>query len=309
MEKEKILIITGPTAVGKTDLSIDLAKRFKGEVISADSMQIYKGMDIGTAKVREEEMQGIPHHLIDIVEPNVEYTVSDFKSDASGIISDLNKKGSLPIVVGGTGLYINSLIYNLNFTRVEANQEIRDKYEDYALNFGNDALHDKLKRLDPKSAEKLHPNDVKRVVRALEIYDLTGRPMSETSPNFREKNNKYDFYLLGLYRNRKKLYERIDYRVDLMIEAGLIEEVEGLLSMGYDEDLVSMAAIGYKEVVDYIKSRTSYETMLETLKRNSRRYAKRQLTWFRREEDVHWVDVEDFNQLELIDDIEKNLKL
>ncbi len=303
--KDKFIILLGPTAVGKTDLSIELAKRFNGEIVSCDSMQIYKYMDIGTAKIRKDEMEGIEHHLLDIVYPDDEFTVSNYSDLAKEKIREINARGKLPIFVGGTGLYINSLLYELNFSKVEPNYELRDKYENLAKEYGNEYVHNLLKEIDIVSYERLYPNDLKRVIRAIEIYEMTGEKMSDND-NFRKPNEDYDSYLLGLFMDREKLYERINLRVDIMLENGLIEEVKSLLDRGYSRDLVSMQAIGYKEIIDYLEGNICFEDAILLLKRNSRRYAKRQLTWFRKEDRVNRIDVENYNLDILLDDIEDN---
>lgn len=305
--KEKFLMILGPTAVGKTNLSIDLAKKFNGEIISCDSMQIYKEMNIGTAKIKENEMKGIPHYLIDIVKPDEEFTVSDYSRLAKEKILEINSRNKLPILVGGTGLYINSLIYELSFTEVKPNYKIRNKYENLAAEKGRKYVHKLLREIDEESADKLHPNDLRRVVRAIEIFEMTGEKMSDQNKNFREPNKDYNSYILGLRMDRSKLYERINHRVDLMVEEGLIDEVKYLLNKDYDKDLVSMQAIGYKEIIDYLEGSISYEESMVILKRNSRRYAKRQLTWFRKEDRVNWVDVEDYNIENIYKGIEEKL--
>lgn len=306
-KKDKFIILLGPTAVGKTDLSIELAKEFDGEVVSCDSMQIYKGMDIGTAKITKEEMDGIPHHIIDIIEPDKEFTVSDYSNLAKEKIREINSRGKIPIFVGGTGLYINSLVYDLDFTEVRPNYDIRDKYETLVEEKGNDYVHNILSEIDPESAKKLHPNDSRRVIRAIEIYESTGEKMSERNKNFRKPNKDYDIYMLGLKMDRQKLYKRINKRVDIMIDNGLLEEVNSLLRDGFNRDMVSMQAIGYKEIIDYIEGNTSLEEAITILKRNSRRYAKRQLTWFRKEERVNWIDVENYDKNKLFLDINNKL--
>lgn len=306
-KKDKFIMLIGPTAVGKTDLSIKLAKYFNGEIVSCDSMQIYRDMDIGTAKIKEEEKDGIVHHLIDIVNPDEEFTVSDYSKLAKSKIKEINSKNKMPIFVGGTGLYINSLLYDLSFTEVKPNYEIREKYERLAEEFGKEYVHNILKEIDKLSADRLHPNDLRRVVRAIEIYEVTGEKMSERNNDFRKPIEEYDSYILGLNMDREKLYQRINLRVDMMLEEGLLEEIKYLLNKGYTRDLVSMQAIGYKEIIDYINGDVSLEESIELLKRNSRRYAKRQLTWFRKEEKVNWIDVEDYKIEDIYNNIEKNL--
>lgn len=292
--KENLFVLTGPTAIGKTELSVNLAKDLNGEVISCDSMQIYKYMDIGTAKVTREEAAGIKHHMVDLIDIDQEYTVADYKEDATGIITNLNKEGKLPIVTGGTGLYINSLVYELNFVRIAPNQEIRDKYEKIVDERGNDYLHKLLENVDFESAKKIHPNDVKRVVRALEIYDQTGKTMTEYNKDFRKKNTSYNLVMVGLDMDREKLYDRINHRVDLMIENGLIEEVKSILDMDYDRNSIALQGIGYKEIISYLEGEISLDKAIKDIKQGSRNYAKRQLTWFRRDKRIKWFNRDDY---------------
>lgn len=286
--KERLLVIVGPTAVGKTDLSIQLAKRFNGEIISGDSMQIYRGLDIGTAKVTKEEMQGIPHYMIDIKEPYESFSVSEFQQEARKYISQINKKGKLPILVGGTGLYVQAVIYDYRFTKIGANPELRKKLEQFAKRYGNEALHSKLKELDPISYRTIHPNNLKRVIRALEVIEQTGKPFS----SFQQKQIEpvYHAIFIGLSMERKKLYARINARVDKMIEKGLIEEAYRLYQQNL-RDSQAAQAIGYKELFYYFDGKLSKEEAIELLKRNSRRYAKRQYTWFKNQMDIKWFDV------------------
>ncbi|NLK42886.1 MAG: tRNA (adenosine(37)-N6)-dimethylallyltransferase MiaA [Tissierellia bacterium] len=296
--KENLLIIIGPTAIGKTSVSIGLAKKLNGEIISADSMQIYKYMDIGTAKVTPEEMEGIPHYLIDIVYPDEEYTVADYKMNAEELITDINNRNRLPIVVGGTGLYINSLVYDLNFTQVPPNEDIRNRLENLANKFGNEHIHKMLEEVDKESFNRINVMDRKRIIRALEIYEVTGKPMSKQSNNFRKPIDKYNLQMIGLNMDREKLYERINLRVEKMIEAGLIEEVSNLLRMGYHKNLVSMQGIGYKEIIRYLEGETSLDESIELIKRGSRNYAKRQLTWFKRDNRIEWINVDEFSKMD-----------
>lgn len=302
MKKKPLFILVGPTAVGKTSLSIALAKVLNGEIISADSMQIYEYMDIGTAKITDEEKDGITHYLIDEVTPDVDFSVSDFQSKAKTYIGKILNEDKLPMVIGGTGLYINSLIYDLDFTSSVSNWNLRYEYEEKANAYGNKYIHDELKNVDPVSADRVHVNDTKRIIRALEVYYETGKPMSESYKDFRKPSNEFDIVMIGLRMDREKLYERINKRIDIMMEQGLIEEVKSLLDKGYSEDLTSMQGIGYKEIISYLKGECSLEETVEILKRQSRRYAKRQLTWFRKEERIHWIDVDEFDS---IDEIEK----
>lgn len=296
----KIIVIVGPTAVGKTKFSVELAKKINTEIISADSMQIYKEMDIGTAKITRDEMQGIKHHMIDIVSPNDNYSVSDFKLDSEKIIDDMLEQNKTPVIVGGSGLYVNSLIYDLDFSNAKANDKLRDYYGYYYREHGIDALYNKLQKIDPAAAEKIHKHNVKRVIRALEVYDLTGVKFSENNTDIRKPSNKYECILVGLSMERKILYERINQRVDKMISEGLIEEVSNLLNKGYHKNLISMRGIGYKEIVEYLDGNCSLEEAISTLKRNTRRFAKRQYTWFLKDENVKWFDIKDINEIDLI---------
>lgn len=292
--KKNLLVITGPTGVGKTNLSIDLAKLYRGEIISADSMQIYKYMDIGTAKIKDFEIDSIPHYMIDIVEPDKEFTVSNYRDLAKENILKVHEKSKLPIVVGGTGLYINSLVYDLQFASVPPNQELRNHYEKVAEEKGNDYLHKTLYAIDKTSAEKISIGDLKRIIRALEIYELTGKTMSQYNKNFRKESKDYNLCMYCLTMDRSRLYERINLRVDRMIEEGLIEEVKSLLERGYDPNLISLQGIGYKEIILYLKGNISLDNSVEIIKKASRNYAKRQLTWFRRDKRFNWVDIDNF---------------
>ncbi|WP_047154116.1 tRNA (adenosine(37)-N6)-dimethylallyltransferase MiaA [Aneurinibacillus tyrosinisolvens] len=289
IEKENVLAIIGPTSVGKTALSLELAARFSGEIISGDSMQFYRGMDIGTAKASPEERAAIPHHLIDICDPDEEFTVADFQRRTAALISDMNSRQILPIIVGGTGLYIQSVLYGYRFSQAGEDEAYRASLSSLAETDGNEALHAKLSAVDPLTAARLHPNDVKRVIRALEIYHLTGKTMAEYQQ--RSEESPYNLLLLGLTMDRALLYERINTRVDQMIEAGLIEEVEGLLRKGYDASLRSMQALGYKEIIAYLQGLTTKEAAVELVKKRTRNFAKRQLTWFRAMKDIVWFDV------------------
>lgn len=306
--KENLCILTGPTAVGKTELSLSLAKNLNGEIISCDSMQIYKHMDIGTAKATKEEQEVVKHHLIDFVDVDQDYTVSNFKNDAKNIITNLNNENKLPIVTGGTGLYINSLVYDLNFVKIPPNEEIRKVYEDIVSEQGEegkDYIYNKLKTIDEESTKKIHRNDVKRVIRALEVYDITGKTMSEHGKNFRKENEDYNLVMIALTMDREKLYDRINRRVDIMVKNGLLEEVEGILKLGYDKDLISLQGIGYKEIIDYFNGNISLDDAIEQIKKGSRNYAKRQLTWFRRDERFKWFNKDDYDsEIELSKDIE-----
>lgn len=296
--KEKLIVIVGPTGIGKTSLSIEIAKKISGEIISADSMQIYKYMDIGTAKVEEKEMDQIRHHLIDFLEPDEDFSVADYRKLAKEKITNINNKNKIPILVGGTGLYVNSLVYDLNFTRVASDEDIRHRLEKIKDEFGNEHLFNMLEKVDPISAEKINLNDTKRIIRALEIYEITGKVMSLHNNNFRKLNDEYDLIMIGLNMDRKKLYDRINQRVDSMIENDLIDEVKRLLSLGYSKDLVSMQAIGYKEIIMYLDNTVSLDRAVEMMKKGSRNYAKRQLTWFRRDERIQWFDIDEYSSLD-----------
>lgn len=300
--KNKIIVILGPTAVGKTYVSVEVARTLKTEIISADSMQIYKGMDVGTAKVTQEEKHGILHHMIDIREPDEDYSVSDFKSDAEKIIDRLLAENKVPVIVGGSGLYVNSLIYDLDFGRAKSDEKIREYYTSYYRDHGEDALFELLLRVDPEAGEKIHKNNVKRVIRALEVHDITGRKFSDLNPDIRRGSSKYDCILIGLSMERKMLYQRINQRVDVMVSHGLIGEVKSLLDKGYDKSLVSMQGIGYKEIIDYLEGKMPLDEAVSILKRNTRRFAKRQFTWFLKDKNVKWFDMDD------LDDIDRTVK-
>ena len=300
--KDKLIIIMGPTAVGKTNLSIELAKSINGEIISADSMQVYKYMNIGTAKIKESEMSGIPHHLIDEVYPDDSFTVSDYQKKAKKLIKEINQKGKVPIVVGGTGLYINSLVYDLNFGLVPPNPKFRDEMETLALVNGNDYIYNKLLKLDPDAKNSISVNDRKRIIRALEICTSTKKTLSHYNEDFRNEVRDYDLFMFCLSMNREKLYSRINYRVDLMMEEGLIQEVESILKEGYKKDLVSLQGIGYKELIMYLNGEISLDESIDLIKQKSRNYAKRQLTWFRRDNRIEWIDVDSYDSIHEIKD-------
>lgn len=288
--KPKVIVIAGPTASGKTALSIELAKKVNGEIISCDSMQIYKEMDIGTAKVTKEEMQGIKHYLIDIISPTQRYTVSDFKRDSEKAIEEILAKGKVPIVVGGTGLYANSLVYGIEYAEMEFDANYRDALMKQAeTEDGFQKLYEEACKLDKEAMEKISCNDKKRIVRVLEIVKATGKNKTELEKLSREKGVKYDFKKFAINMDREKLYERINLRVDIMLEQGLVEEVKNIYEK-YDEYPTAMQALGYKEVVEYLEEKISYEEMVEKIKQETRRYAKRQLTWFRKNNDYKWLD-------------------
>lgn len=289
-----LIVLTGPTAVGKTSLSIALAKAVGGEIISADSMQVYKYMNIGTAKITEEEKCGIPHFLIDEFEPDEEFNVTIFKNKVMGYIKDITSRGKVPIIVGGTGFYIQSVIYDINFNEYGDDSEVRKKYELMAETIGKSELHKKLALVDREYADSVSENNVKKVVRALTFFEMTGEKLSEHNKRERERSSPFDFAYFVLTMDRKKLYERIDKRVDLMFDMGLVDEVKALMAKGYDKSLVSMQGIGYKEVIDYLNGKTSLEECIDIIKRDTRHFAKRQLTWFKREKVVTYIDKDEF---------------
>ena len=288
-----LVIIAGPTACGKTATSIELAKKINGEIISADSMQVYKYMDIGTAKATKQEMQDIPHYLIDEFYPDEEFNVMIFQKKAKDYIDQIYKKGKIPILVGGTGFYINALVFDNNFVEEESDSNLRNELYELAEKNGAEYLHNMLKEFDPESAEKIHYNNVKRVARAIEFYKKTGKPISEHNKEAKSKSSPYKTAFIVLDMDRQKLYERINKRVDVMIEDGLVDEVKMLLEKGYKKELVSMQGLGYKEIVAYINGETSLEEAIEKLKQSTRHFAKRQLTWFRGQTDGLWIDISD----------------
>lgn len=290
MEKRPMIILSGPTAVGKTDLSIELAKRINGAIISADSMQVYKYMDIGSAKIMPEEMDGVKHYLIDALEPHEEFNIVVFQKMAKEALEEIYANGQIPIIAGGTGFYIQALLYDIDFSNQDCNQEYRAELEQIAREQGNEVLHARLQEIDPVSAEKIHANNVKRVIRALEFYHLTGRPISEHNEEEQQKKSPYNFAYFVLTDERRNLYKRIDKRVDIMMEQGLLAEVQKLKDMGYHRGMVSMQGLGYKEILDYLDGKCTLEEAVYILKRETRHFAKRQLTWFRRERDVIWMD-------------------
>ena len=289
MSKPKVIVIGGPTASGKTALSIFLAKKINGEIISADSMQIYKDMNIGTAKPTVEEMDGIKHYLIDCVSPSVRYSVADFKKDATNAIENILEKGKTPIIVGGTGLYIDSLIYGIDYNEMQVDLEYRAYLENLAEEKGLEYLYDLAKNIDEQAMSKISVNDKKRICRVLEVYKSTGKTKTELEKESRQKDVKYDFKVFAIDMERQILYDRINKRVDLMIEAGLIDEVNNLIKK-YPDMPTAMQGLGYKEVVQYFEKKCTKEEMIEKIKQESRRYAKRQLTWFRRNKNIVWLD-------------------
>ena len=294
-EKKPLIILTGPTAVGKTKASIGLAKAIGGEIISADSMQVYRHMDIGSAKITKEEMADVPHYLIDVLEPEEEFHVVRFQQMAKAAMADIYSRGKIPIIVGGTGFYIQALLYDIDFTENEGDSVYREKLEALAKEKGAAYLHGQLAMVDPKSAEEIHANNIKRVIRALEFYHQTGQKISEHNERERQKESPYQFCYFVLNDRRECLYERIDQRVDQMIRNGLVQEVQTLKERGCAKQMVSMQGLGYKEIFSYLEGDCSLEEAVYIIKRDTRHFAKRQLTWFKRERDVIWVQKDELN--------------
>ncbi len=292
--KQPLLVLTGPTAVGKTKLSIALARAVGGEIISADSMQVYRHMDIGSAKIKKEEMQGIPHHLIDVLEPTEDFHIVLFQKMAKKAMAEIYSRGHIPILTGGTGFYIQAVTRDIDFTEAEQEDGYRKELETLALSQGSEALHRMLQTVDPKSAEEIHPNNVKRVIRALEFYHQNGAPISSHNESQKQQTSPYNLAYFVLNAPRQLLYERIEARVDEMLSEGLVKEVQKLQSMGCSRGMVSMQGLGYKEILSYLEGECSLEEAVHILKRDTRHFAKRQLTWFRREPEVIWLDKENF---------------
>ena len=290
MEKQPLVVLTGPTAAGKTKLSIELARAINGEIISADSMQVYRHMDIGSAKIRPEEMEGIPHYLVDILEPTQDFNVVLFQKYAKDAMAQIYAKGKIPILVGGTGFYIQSVLYDIDFTQNDEDTQLREELEQIAGQKGAEYLHQMLRECDPKSAEMIHANNVKRVIRAIEFYRQTGQRISEHNEQEREKTSAYDSRYFVLTDERKRLYERIDRRVEKMMEQGLPEEVEALRKRGLKRENVSMQGLGYKELFGYFEGEYPLEEAVRIIQRDTRHFAKRQLTWFRHMDGVVWLD-------------------
>ena len=310
MMKKPLIILTGPTAVGKTKLSIALAKAVGGEIISADSMQVYKYMDIGSAKIRQEEMDGVPHYLVDVLEPEEEFHIVRFQEMAKEAMEKIYSNGHIPILVGGTGFYIQAIVNDIDFTENEENKEVRAKWEQYADDHGAEALHKELAKIDPKSAEAIPSGNVKRVIRALEFYELSGKRISEHNEEQRAKESPYNFAYFVLNDHRDLLYDRIEKRIDEMLEEGLVEEVRYLKERGCTKDMVSMKGLGYKEILDYLDGNLTLEEAVYILKRDTRHFAKRQLTWFRRERSVSWIHKYeyDYHDEKILDEMMSILK-
>ena len=295
MSNKPLIILTGPTSVGKSALSIALAKAVNGEIISADSMQVYRHMDIGTAKLKQEEMQGVPHYLIDELAPDEEFNVVKFKQLARGYMEEIYAKNKIPILVGGTGFYIQAVLYDIEFTENESDNSYRNELEQLVLEKGADYLHEMLEKADPESARAIHPNNQKRVIRALEYLKQTGERISLHNEEQRQRVSPYNFCYFVLTKDRAILYKTINQRVDLMLAAGLIEEVKLLSEKGYHKNLVSMQGLGYKEVLAYLEGECSLEEAVELIKRDTRHFAKRQITWFKREKEVIWLDKDNYS--------------
>lgn len=293
-EKRPMVILTGPTAVGKTALSIELAKKINGSIISADSMQVYRHMDIGTAKIRPEEMQDIPHYLIDVLDPWESFDVVRFQTMAKEALEKIYTAGAIPIVVGGTGFYIQALLYNIDFDENDSETGYRSELQSFADWHGVEALHDRLRQVDEKSADMIHPNNIKRVIRALEFYHQTGTRISEHNETQRQKESPYRFVYFVLDDERERIYRRIDQRIDQMLDQGLVAEVKQLRDMGCTRDMVSMQGLGYKEILAYLDGECTLEEAVYILKRDTRHFAKRQLTWFRREHEVRWIERQEY---------------
>lgn len=300
MDKKPLLILTGPTAVGKTETSIQLAKAIGGEIISADSMQVYRGMDIGTAKIKPHQMQGIPHYLVDEFDPDEEFNVMRFQQLAQKYMEDIYSRNKIPILVGGTGFYIQSVLYDIAFTENQEKDGFREKMNAFAKEHGMAALHEQLRKIDSESADRIHPNNVKRVIRALEYHHFTGEKISAHNDTERKKKSPYCFLYIVLDMERQKLYDRINRRVDDMVENGLVEEVERLLEQGYHKGLVSMQGLGYKELIPYLEHECSLEEAVYRIKRDTRHFAKRQMTWFRRERDVTVLDKDNYTGVDYL---------
>lgn len=292
--KKPLIILTGPTAVGKTKLSIELAKAVNGQMISADSMQVYRHMDIGTAKIRPEEMQDIPHYLIDVLDPWESFDVVRFQTMAKEALEKIYTAGAIPIVVGGTGFYIQALLYNIDFDENDSETDYRSELQSFADRHGVEALHDRLRQVDEKSADMIHPNNIKRVIRALEFYHQTGTRISEHNETQRQKESPYRFVYFVLDDERERIYRRIDQRIDQMLDQGLVTEVKQLRDMGCTRDMVSMQGLGYKEILAYLDGECTLEEAVYILKRDTRHFAKRQLTWFRREHEVRWIERQEY---------------
>jgi len=297
--KNRVIFIVGPTAVGKTKLTVELAKALNGEVVYADSMQIYKEMNIGTAKPSKEELEGVPHYLVDEIPPEEDFSVATFESYAKEHIQNILKRGKVPIVSGGTGLYVNALLYDMDFGNAVSNEELRNKLEEESNTYGKEYVYQKLQNIDPQAAEKIHPNNLVKVIRALEINHETGENVGNFTEDL-QRTSEFQPILIGLNRKRKNLFERINQRVDLMIEEGLVEEVDALLAKGYSQDLKAFKGLGYKEIIRYLNGENTLHDAVRILKKNTRRYAKRQITWFKRYDFIKWFLVDRYDAEEAL---------
>ena len=293
--ENRLVVISGPTASGKSEIAVELARKIGGEVISADSMQVYRHMDIGSAKITLEEMMGVPHYMIDVAEPTENFDVARFAEEAKAHVRDIQRRGKVPILCGGTGFYIQAVTRDIDFTESGSDEAYRSELAKYAETYGNEALHARLREIDPESADAIHANNVKRVIRALEYYRQTGEKISEHNTRESERPSPYDLHFYVIHCDRQALYDRIDRRVDFMMDMGLIDEVMYLKAMGLTRDMVSMQGLGYKEMLDYLDGMYDLEEAVRILKRDSRHYAKRQITWFKREKEAVWIRREDFN--------------
>ncbi|ACL69915.1 tRNA (adenosine(37)-N6)-dimethylallyltransferase MiaA [Halothermothrix orenii] len=304
-DNSTLIVILGPTAVGKTSLSLQLARDINGEIISADSMQIYKDMDIGTAKASQKERNIIPHYMIDIIKPDQEFSVAEYQAMVDNLIPGIVYRNKVPILVGGTGLYIRAVIEGFLFPEMDKNIELRQKLQKEAQQYGNKYVYNKLKKIDPELAKKLHPNDLRRVIRGIEVYHQTGKTMTYFKKEKQKKGDRYRNLKIGLYREREELYKRINKRVDIMIEQGLIDEVKYLLTKYPDLSKTARQGLGYKEIIGYLKREYDREEAIRLLKRNTRRYAKRQLTWFRRDQDINWFNLSTGDYKKIYSEIKK----
>ncbi|MFM9326779.1 tRNA (adenosine(37)-N6)-dimethylallyltransferase MiaA [Paenibacillus mesotrionivorans] len=298
-DKPPLLVLLGPTAIGKTGLSVEIAKRYGCEIISGDSMQVYRGMDIGTAKITREEMQGVPHHMLDICEPDYPFSVAEFQERVRQLIFDISSRGAVPFIVGGTGLYIESICYDFQFSEVGSDEEFREEQRRFLEEFGPEALHTRLAEIDPDSAGRLHANDTRRVIRALEVFHLTGRTLTEQLAG-QTRESPYNLCLVGLTMDRDILYNRIEARIDQMMDQGLVDEVRGLMARGLTRSHISMQGLGYKEIAAYLEQETTLPEAVRLLKRDTRHFAKRQLSWFRHMKEINWIEIPEHAKLSRI---------
>lgn len=302
----KIIVVAGPTAVGKTEYAIEIAKTFNGEIVSCDSMQLYKYMDIGSAKPTADEQAAVKHYLVDEIDPKEEFSVAIYQKMAKEAISEILNKGKIPVIAGGTGLYLNSILYDMDFGKTQENKAIRAKYEEIAYKQGVDALYEILKEKDPDAATRIHKNNVKKVIRAIEAVEVSGKKLNDFKTDIKP-NKDYDPIMICLNRDREELYDRINRRVDILVENGLLDEVKGLMDMGFTSENIAMKGIGYKEIIDYFNGDYDLDFAINLVKRNTRRYAKRQITWFKRYEDMKWFNLSEDNLEEIISWIKRKL--